>query len=132
MANRNKNPAKLSWFAGASALASLIACYGTLALLSVLSMLGIGLAVNEHVWAGVIVAFAVLAVLGITLGFSRHRNQNPSRLAIVGAALVIWAMYGAQNVREMLGIPSFIVELAGFAALLGAAWLDWKLQKSAD
>jgi hypothetical protein len=118
-----------SWLAGASALLSLIACYGTLGLVALLSMMGVTLALNVHIWAGVIIAFALLAVIGVTLGYRRHRNANPVRLAVIGAALVIWAMYGAEAIVDLLGVPSTIVEIAGFAALMASAYWDWRLKR---
>jgi energy-coupling factor transporter transmembrane protein EcfT len=118
-----------SWLAGAGALLSLAACYGTLGLIALLSMMGVTFALNVHVWAGVIVAFALLAVLGISLGYRHHRNANPSRLAIVGAVLVIWAMYGSEAIVDLLHVPSFVVELAGFTALIAAAYWDWRLKQ---
>jgi hypothetical protein len=118
-----------SWLAGASALLSLAACYGTLGLVALLSMMGVTLALNVDIWAGVIVAFALLAVIGVTLGYRRHRNANPVRLAVIGAALVIWAMYGSEAIVDLLGVPSTIVEIAGFAALIASAWWDWRLKR---
>jgi len=118
-----------SWLAGAGALLSITACYGTLGLIAVLSMMGVTLALNVDIWAGVIVAFAMLAVIGVTLGYRRHRNANPVRLAVIGAALVIWAMYGAEAIVDLLGVPSTIVELAGFAALVASAYWDWRLRR---
>ncbi len=118
-----------SWLAGASALLSLAACYGTLGLVALLSMMGVTLALNVDIWAGVIVAFALLAVIGVTLGYRRHGNANPVRLAVIGAALVIWAMYGAEAIVDLLGVPSTIVEIAGFAALIASAYWDWRLKR---
>ena len=118
-----------SWLAGAGALLSIAACYGTLGLIAVLSMMGVTLALNVNIWAGVIVFFAVLAVIGVTLGYRKHRNANPVRLAIIGAALVIWAMYGAEAIVDLLGVPSLVVELAGFAALMASAYWDWRLKR---
>ena len=118
-----------SWLAGAGALLSITACYGTLGLIALLSMMGVTLALNVDIWAGVIVAFAMLAVIGVTLGYRRHCNANPVRLAVIGAALVIWAMYGAEAIVDLLGVPSTIVELAGFAALVASAYWDWRLRR---
>jgi hypothetical protein len=118
-----------SWLAGAGALLSIAACYGTLGLVALLSMMGVTLALNVDIWAGVIVAFALLAVIGVTLGYRRHRNANPVRLAVIGAALVTWAMYGAEAIVDLLGVPSTIVEIAGFAALIASAWWDWRLKR---
>ncbi len=120
---------KTSLLAGAGALLSVAACYGTLGLIALLSLMGFSLAVNEHIWAGVIVAFALLAVLGVTLSYRQHGNANPARLATAGAALVIWAMYGAERIVDLLGVPVLAVELTGFAALIAAAWWDWRLKR---
>jgi hypothetical protein len=118
-----------SWLAGAGALLSIAACYGTLGLVALLSMMGVTLALNVDIWAGVIVAFALLAVIGVTLGYRKHRNANPVRLAVIGAALVTWAMYGAEAIVDLLGVPSTIVEIAGFAALMASAYWDWRLKR---
>lgn len=118
-----------SWLAGAGALLSIAACYGTLGLIAVLSMMGVTLALNENIWAGVIVFFALLVVLGVALGTRKHRNANPVRLAIAGAALIIWAMYGAEGIVDLLGPYTFAVEIAGFAALMAAAYWDWRLKR---
>lgn len=118
-----------SWLAGAGALLSIATCYGTLGLIAALSMMGVTLAVNEHIWTGVIVAFALLAVFGVALGYRRHHKFNPVRLAIAGAALVIWAMYGAQGIVDLLGPYTFAVEIVGFSALMAAAYWDWRLKR---
>ena len=124
----DSNSQSASWLAGAGALLSVAACYGTLGLVALLSALGVSLAVNEHIWAGAIVAFALLAVLGVLLGARGHGKAGPVVLAAVGAAAVAWAMYGAGTISAMLGVPSFVVELAGFASLIGAAIWDWRLR----
>ncbi len=118
-----------SLLAGASALLSIAVCYGTLGLIAVLSLMGVTLAVNEDIWAGAIVAFALLAVLGVALGYRQHRNANPLWLAITGAALVIWAMYGSEGIVDLLGVPAFAVEITGFSALVAAAWRDGRLKR---
>ena len=68
---------KLGWLAGLATVMSLIACYGTLALVAILAALGVSLVLDEAVWAGAIVAFAVLAVGGLAGGFARHRVVWP-------------------------------------------------------
>jgi hypothetical protein len=129
MMARENTQQKASWLAGASTLLSIAVCYGTLGLIAVLSLMGVTLAVNDHIWAGVIVAFALLAVLGVALGAMKHRKVSPVFLALAGAGLVIWAMYGADGIIDLLGVPSFVVEVAGFAALIAAAWGDWRLNR---
>ena len=112
---------KLNWLPGAATVLSLVACYGTLAGLAVLGMLGATIALNEAVWAGAIVAFAGLAVVGLALGFSRHRQVLPLVIGGLGAAVVSYAMF-VDYAR--------LTELAGFALLcVGVIW-DWRLRRT--
>lgn len=104
-------------------------CYGTFGLISVLSLMGVTLAVNEDIWAGAIVALALLAVLCVALGYRQHRNASPVRLAIAGAVLVIWATYGAQGIVDMLSVPAYVVEIIGFSELVAAVLWDWYLKR---
>lgn len=127
-ASANKSTAP-TWLAGAGAVLSLAACYGTLGLVALLAAMGVALAVNVHVWAAVIVGFALLAVLGVALGTRRHGKAAPLLLALAGAALVAWAMYGAHTISALLGVPATAVELAGFALLIVAAFRDWRAKR---
>ena len=63
MSNSKSNTTKFGWLAGTGTLLSLLACYGTLGLIAILSLMGVSLAINVQVWAGVIVAFALIAVV---------------------------------------------------------------------
>ena len=109
------------WLPIAATACSIIACYGTLAVLALLSLMGLGIALNEGAWAGVISAFAVLAALGIAYGYRRHGPVGPVGLAVVGAALVLWAMYGQYNRT---------VEFTGFAVLVFATFWDWRTKRT--
>lgn len=109
------------WFAAASLMAALLACYGTLALIGLLSVLGISIAINADAWAGAIVVFAGLTAFGIALGMRRHRRPAPFLLALLGFALVAWAMlarYGRTS------------EITGFATLAAATAWDWRARRS--
>ncbi|MFQ5938096.1 MAG: MerC domain-containing protein [Acidiferrobacterales bacterium] len=120
MAEQTDNASKLEWLAGVAALLSILACYGTLFVISVLSALGITLVVHGGAWAGAISLFAVLAVVGVALGYRRHRVLAPLVLAAIGAAIIIWVIFGPFN---------RVLELIGFAALvIGATW-DWRLKR---
>ena len=98
---------------------SLAACYGTLAAISLLGALGIAIALNEAVWAGMIVAFAALAVVGLGLGMARHRRPWPILIGAAGAAAIGYVMY-VQYDR--------MIELAGFVLLCIAAFWDWRFR----
>ena len=109
---------------------SLVACYGTLIVVAGLSALGVTIAINLHVWAAAIVIFAVVAVLGVGLGARRHGVWWPLILAVLGAALVAFAMYLPDRIAGIAGISARVVEIAGFAALIIAAVWDWRLCKA--
>jgi len=108
------------WFAVVSLAAALLACYGTLMLIGLLSALGVSMAVNAAAWAGVIVVFAGLTAFGIALGIGRHRQPVPFVLALPGFALIAWAMLGRYD-RTL--------EITGFAMLAAATAWDWRLRR---
>lgn len=120
MAEQADNASKLEWLAGAAALLSILACYGTLFVVSALSALGITLVVHGGAWAGAISVFAVLAVVGVALGYRRHRALAPLVVAAIGAVIIIWVMFGSFN---------RVLELIGFGALIVGAILDWRLKR---
>lgn len=103
---------RLSRFTGFSTLLSIIACYGTLALVTLLSFLGITIDIHTGVWAGVITLFAWLAVAGVASSFRRNRAVGPLLIAAVGAVFITWAMFVSFN---------RIIEIAGFSGLIFAA-----------
>jgi arsenite methyltransferase len=120
MQGHSEATSRFGWLAGTGAILSIVACYGTLATVGVLSLLGITLAINPGLWAGAISLFAVLAVVGVAVSYGRHRVMSPLVIAGIGAALVIWAMFGFYN---------RIVEVTGFAGLITAVIWDWRLKK---
>jgi hypothetical protein len=100
---------------------ALLACYGTLAALALLSMLGIALAVDEMAVGGVVAALAALAAFTIGAGVRRHGSPWPMALAAVGALLVVIALLALRDWR---------LELGGFALLIAAAAWDFHLRLS--
>ena len=113
---------RYGWLAGASAVLSVLACYGTLAAITVLSLLGISLTLNPRAWAAVIVALAAASALLVAANFMRHRIIGPPALAIAGVSLLGWVMYASYSRSG---------ELVGFALLLGAAAWDFRLRRCA-
>jgi len=95
---------------------SLIACYGTLAAIALVGALGVGIALNEAVWAGAIVLFAALAVVALVLRWRRHGRVMPVLLGGAGLVLIGFAMYVSYS------LPA---ELGGFALLCLGTWADW-------
>ncbi len=115
-----KSERRLDWLPGAATVCSVLACYGTLALVSILSLMGLSISLNEGMWAGAISFFAVLAAIGVGLNYRRHKSVGPVVLASLGALLVLWTMLGSFN---------RVIEITGFIALLGASLWDWKIGK---
>ncbi len=112
---------KFRRLASIGTLLSLITCYGTLALVSILSALGLTIAINNAIWAGAIVVFAIIAVIGLAFGLSRHHRLSPFIMGILGTDLIIYTM---------LAEYSRVIELSGFALLALAAFLDWRIKRS--
>jgi hypothetical protein len=108
---------KKSWLALAATLLSLLTCYGTLAAIALLGALGVGIALNEAVWAGGIVLFAALAVAALALRWRRHGRVLPVGLGLAGLALIAFAMYVSYS------LPA---EMAGFALLCAGTYFDWR------
>ncbi len=115
-----KTEARWDWLPGIATTCSILVCYGTLAVLGVLSLMGVGIVLHEGAWAAVISVFAVLAALGIGFSYRRHRSMGPIALATVGALMVLWAMFGSY---------SRAAEIAGFAALVAATLWDWRAKR---
>ncbi len=111
---------RFGWIAGVATALSLVACYGTLAVIGLLGVLGIAIALDETLWAGAIVAFAALAVGGLGLGLLRHRRPWPILLGGLGAVALGYAMYGPYD---------RLIEVAGFVLLCLAAVWDWRLRR---
>lgn len=111
---------KIDWLAGIATIMSMLACYGTLVIISILGIFGFAIVLNETLWAGTIIAFSVLAVIGFTAGWNSHRQPWPIILGSVGVSILGYAMY-VQYDR--------LTEIAGFIFLSLAALWDWRLRR---
>lgn len=93
---------------------ALLSCYGTLALLALLPLLGAHLALDEGLWAGAIAAFVLLTLAVVVSGMRRYRHPAPALMAVAGSALILYALFLDYD---------RLVEFSGFLLLLaGAAW----------
>lgn len=108
---------KLSWFPRAATALAVLSCYGTTALIALLSLLGVSFALDEGAWATVISIFAALAAVAIAVSYRRYRIIGPAVVAALGLALILWVMYGSY---------SRVIELVGFALLIAATLWDWR------
>jgi SAM-dependent methyltransferase len=103
-------------------IAAVAACYGVLALVGAIGLLGLSIPLNAQVWTAMIVALAVLAPLGIAWNMRAHGSWGPTMIGAAGELLVCYALLGAYDWR---------VEASGFAAMLGAALWDRHLFRRA-
>ncbi len=115
-----RSPTSFAWLPVVSTLLSWIACYGTLVIIAALGALGIVVAISDAVWAGVIVGFASIAVLGLAVSVRCHRKYWPLTLGLAGFALVIYAFY--VDYHRM-------TEFAGLVLLAAAAFWDLQLRR---
>jgi arsenite methyltransferase len=102
--------------------AALVACYGLLALVAVLGIMGLSMPLNEGAWAAAIVGLAALSPIGLALNLQVHRTVGPILIGAAGALLVAYAMLGHYDWR---------IEAVGFAALAGAVLWDRYLFRNA-
>jgi hypothetical protein len=116
------NSTKFNRLAGLATVISILACYGTLAFVSLLSLFGLSLNIQEGAWAGVITLFAWLAFIGVAINFRRYRALGPLLIGAAGAVLITWVMYVSFN---------RILEIAGFAGLITAILWERRLKKCA-
>ena len=119
----SKQRQKFAWLPGIGTLLALLACYGTVAIISLLSLLGVSIALHEGAWAAAISLFALLATIGVAVGYRRHRNMRPLVVAVIGTGMIIWVMFGSYN---------RVIELAGFGGLVAAAIWDWRAKRSIE
>lgn len=108
------------WMGVAGLCLALLTCYGTLAAAGLLALLGVGLALDETLWAGAIAGFTVLTAACVAPGARYHRAYGPAALAAAGTGLVLYALFVDYRV---------LVELAGFVALGGAVAWDIVLRR---
>jgi arsenite methyltransferase len=99
---------------------SALACYGTLALTGLFSLMGITIAVNNGVWAGSIMVFAISSSIIIALGIKKHHSVFPIVLAGIGVVLIGYTM---------LVKYSALIEFCGFVFLSIAAYKDFDLRR---
>lgn len=110
-------------WAGSAALAgAILACYGTLAAIVLLSLAGISVAINTAIWGGAIVLFAVLAAVAVGAGVRKHGHYMPLGFAAAGAMLLGYVQFVDYSVG---------VELVSFGLLAAGVVLDMRRRRDA-
>lgn len=97
-------------------LLALVACYGTLASIAGLSLLGISLVLDETIWTGAIVGLSLLTAGFIVTGLRKYNSRIPVSLAIAGSLTLSYTMFIDY---------SLLSEIVGFALLGFGVWTDF-------
>lgn len=99
-----------------SLLMAAITCYGTLMLVALMSAFGVSIAINEGLWAGGIILFALVATAVIAIGVRIYHSIKPLLIALLGTGIISYTM---------LVSYSTLTEIAGFLILALATYLDY-------
>ena len=113
----NKIKTKLGSIAS---LFALIACYGTIASVALLSFLGISVEIDEALMIKIVTVLLAAALLGMLYSWRSHRNIIPLILSLISTSILMWVFYGTD---------SKALELLGFLLLLIASILDFRSKK---
>jgi hypothetical protein len=119
MGRKSGSLQQLARYPGTAVAFSIVACYGTLAVITLLSLVGITMNIHAGAWATVTVVFAWLAVFAVGVNMQHYRRFGPFILSDIGALLVSWVMFVDY---------SRTLEIAGFALLIAAVLLDRRLR----
>lgn len=122
MANTTSDKKDYSWVGSATSLLAVVACYGTLATVALLSVIGISIEIDEGLLVKLVSGLLVLALAGMGYSYSLHRHPGPLLLSVTAAALLLWVFYGSYSKP---------LELTGFAALVAASVWDFRAKKRA-
>lgn len=113
---------RLSWLGSVTSLLAVATCYGTLAVVALLSVVGVSVDLDEGLFVRIVTVLLVLALSGMVYSFRLHRHPGPLVLSVAAAALLIWVFYGSY---------SQVLEIAGFVGLVAASLWDFRAKRRA-
>lgn len=122
MANTAPSKKDYSWLGSATSLLAVVTCYGTLAAVALLSVIGVSVELDEGLLVKLITGLLVPALAGMGYSFRIHRHPGPLLVSIASAALLLWVFYGSYS-KSM--------EMTGFIALVIASLWDFRAKKHA-
>lgn len=111
---------RLSWLGSVTSLLAVATCYGTLAAVTLLSLIGVSVEIDESTLVILITGLLILALLGMVYSWRIHRHPGPLLLSLGAAALLLWVFYGSYSKP---------LELTGFALLVVASVWDFRAKK---
>lgn len=111
-----------SWLGSAASLVAVLACYGTLGTVALLSIVGVSVEIDEGLMVKLVSVLLVLALAGMAYSFSLHRHPGPLIMSLMAAALLLWVFYGSYAKP---------LEMTGFAILTLASIWDFRAKRRA-
>jgi len=116
----NGNKSFLWWLGSSAGILAMLACYGTLAIVALLSVINVTVDVNEGLFVKIISVLLIFAFTGMIFSWRIHRKFGPLVVTGAASALLVWVFYGHYNAW---------LEGSGFFGLLVASVWDLRLKK---
>ncbi len=110
----------LAWLGSITSLLAVATCYGTLAAVSLLSLIGVSVHIDEATLVKLITALLVLALAGMLYSWRSHRHPGPLMLSLGAGLLLLWVFYGSYSKP---------LEITGFILLIIASLWDFRVKK---
>lgn len=111
---------RFAWVGSVTALLAVMACYGALAAVALLSVIGISVEIDEGLLVRLISGLLILVLAGMGYSYRVHRHPGPLLLSVGSAALLLWVFYGSYSKP---------LELTGFMTLAVASVWDFRAKK---
>lgn len=111
---------RLSWLGSVTSLLAVATCYGTLAAVTLLSLIGVSVELDEATLVKLITGLLILALSGMVYSWRMHRYPGPLIVSLGAAGILLWVFYGSYSKP---------LELMGFALLVIAAIWDFRAKK---
>lgn len=118
--NANSDKKDYSWLGSVASLLAVATCYGTLAMVSLLSIIGIGVKIDESTMEKLITGLLVLALGGMVYSYTVHRHRGPLMLSAASAMILLWVFFVSYS-RPF--------ELSGFVGLIIASLWDFRTKR---
>lgn len=120
MTTTESDKKRLGWIGPVTGLLAVMTCYGTLAAVALLSVIGVSVELDEGFLMKMISGLLALALAGMGYSYRIHRHPGPLLLSIVSATMLGWVFYGSSSKP---------LELTGFVMLAAASIWDFRAKR---
>jgi len=99
---------------------AVVACYGTLASVALLSLVGVSVEIDEGLMINIVTLLLIVALSGMVYSWRLHRNILPLLLGLLATFILFWVFYGSY---------SKVLEILGFVLLIIASIVNFRSKK---